>query len=623
MIEFDSATSQIEGMTREPGTIGLEISEENYRSNDSNDNKTSVSSLVSSIIITKTFTNHATDQYKTNIKINSDHAKHNTTKMGWSCEACTYRNLSDSAKSCITCGTVRNKRKQPIVELMATEDENAASSRLVPSERNAAFEKRPASSTQRTLFGGVVDETNKGKPAKKAKPSSKKTSMQSSIEENNDTAYASTEQKQQAPIPATVSHQSTLTQNRSLASYRPMSQDSFQTLKQRARQLLTEVFGIEDLRNQQPKAIKCALKGQSCIVVMATGGGKSLCYQLPALTRGGTTIVISPLIALMKDQVNALVQKGVAAAAICSANTQKENTNVMERMLGRSMSTTTNKKKADEQVFLPLTLVYCTPELLQTQRFQNVMEELHKKNRLSFIAIDEAHCMSSWGHDFRPAYRKLDYVRRAFPQVPCMALTATATANVIADIRQNLLMPESVPCHVGSFDRPNIFYKVRYKDYLDATMDGGSLADMVKFITKHHERAKEKGSPIAGIIYCHKRDDTQFLAKEIEKCTKIPSAGYHGGMKDADRTKIQEEWTSGKVKIVCATISFGMGIDLDCVRYVIHWSIPKSMSGFYQESGRGKDNDICSLFSTYTLLSLLFSLSSLFHFVFPQLVVME
>lgn len=510
--------------------------------------------------------------------------------MVWNCQACTFRNINDGSKSCITCGTTRSKEKEATIDLTAGKD-NADDV-----AKNTSGKKRPASTGgQRTLFGGMVADSKSekhpgttSKAAKKIRPSYNTT--EAVFEQRN---------KKSGPTPqppgcsAPTARQSTMVEN-SMAGYRPISKDSYPALKKRSADVLKEVFGIEKLRNQQPKAVQCFLQGKSSIVVMATGGGKSLCYQLPAVAKGGTTIVISPLIALMRDQVEALKKKGVAAECINSSNKEKENVKVMERMLGRSMDTS-KKSTKEENILLPITLVYCTPELLHTQRFHNILKELYDTNRLSGVAIDEAHCMSSWGHDFRPAYRRLDVIPKMFPQIPCMALTATATPAVIDDLKKTLRL-ENAPCHVGSFDRPNIFYKVHYKDYLDEVERQGSLNDLANFITKQHKRAQKNLEPIAGIVYCHKRADTELLAKEIAKRTGIAVAAYNAGLKDAERTKVQMDWMTGKLSVICATVSFGMGIDLDCVRYVIHWTIPKNMAGFYQESGRAGKRTISCYF---------------------------
>lgn len=349
---------------------------------------------------------------------------------------------------------------------------------------------------------------------------------------------------------------------------------------------MREIFKIDGLRHLQPAAVECALKRQSQLIIMATGGGKSLCFQLPAVVLGGTTIVVSPLIALMADQSQALLDKGIAAAVISSSNGEGKNLDVMERLLGRSLRA---KQKLDPSTLRPVTLLYCTPEQIQTNRFQNILMELHQKNRLALFAIDEAHCLSSWGHDFRPAYRKLGWLRQSFPDVPCMACTATATPKVIQDIRETLRL-QDCPCHMGSFDRVNIRYRVRYKDALDQSSERGAKGDLLDFIQREHDRAQRKKTVYSGIVYVHKRSDTTDLAKEITKATGIIAAAYHGGLKVAERERVQQSWTSGETNIAIATVAFGMGIDLAHVRYVVHWSMAKSIEAFYQESGRaGRD----------------------------------
>jgi RecQ family ATP-dependent DNA helicase len=309
---------------------------------------------------------------------------------------------------------------------------------------------------------------------------------------------------------------------------------------------LKKVFRIQKLRSLQPTAIKSVLKGQSQIVVLATGSGKSLCYQLPAVVLGGTTIVISPLIALMQDQVKALVDKGIEAAVISSGNGQSHNTDVMERLLGRPL----RKTKKPAAPLKHLTLVYVTPEQVQTNRFREILSELKQKNRLALFAVDEAHCASQWGYDFRKAYLRLDYLRETFPDVPCIACTATATSKVIKDV-QKILKLQNCPCHIGSFDRPNIFYKVRYKDLLDTTTPGGALGDLVKFIKKEHQRSRERGVPCSGIVYVHTRAETSEIASRIHEETSISTVVYHGGMKAEERNRVQRSWSSGEADSKC------------------------------------------------------------------------
>ena len=211
----------------------------------------------------------------------------------------------------------------------------------------------------------------------------------------------------------------------------------YHAMKARQDEVMKTTFKIESLRNLQPKAIDCALKQKNQIIIMATGGGKSLCYQLPAALMSGITIVISPLIALMIDQVQSLLEKGIEAASICSSNGQRVNMAVMQRLVGKNDKQDANKDNQNQTSInqKPLKLLYCTPELLKTNKFRAILSNLYQRDQLSLVAIDEAHCLSTWGHDFRPAYRELHWIRTAFPDVPCMACTATATPKVVADIR--------------------------------------------------------------------------------------------------------------------------------------------------------------------------------------------
>lgn len=244
------------------------------------------------------------------------------------------------------------------------------------------------------------------------------------------------------------------------------------------------------------------------------------------------------------------------------------------------------KKSQQANTKTPIQLLYVTPELIETERFRTILTNLYRSNRLHMFAIDEAHCLSSWGHDFRPAYRKLTWIRTAFPNVPIMALTGTATSKVVLDIREILQLDKSVPCVMGSFNRSNISYEVRFKDSLNATNGGeGAISDLISVVKDQHQR--HQNQPCSGIVYVHKRDDCHSLAKQISKATGLNCLPYHAGLKDAERDSTQRKWTSGECKIAVATVAFGMGIDLPHVRYVIHWTMAKSLDGFYQESGRG------------------------------------
>mmetsp|Transcript_8599 Transcript_8599/g.18554 ORF Transcript_8599/g.18554 Transcript_8599/m.18554 type:complete len:885 (+) Transcript_8599:133-2787(+) len=385
--------------------------------------------------------------------------------------------------------------------------------------------------------------------------------------------------------------------------------------------VLEKVFGLEGLRpNLQPDAIQCAMQRTSQMVVMATGGGKSLCYQLPACLLGGVTIVISPLLALMKDQTEALQQKGIPAAGINSSQTEKENKAILERLvpalypksLGSSSSNSkkntvenNNNNNAVVASTQPAVLLYVTPESIQTERMRAVLKTLHKENRLGLFAVDEAHCLSTWGHDFRSSYRKLNYLRTTYPETPCIALTATATPKVIHDITNELRL-HKCPLHIGSFDRPNIFYKVKYKDALE-----NPLEELVKSIKSRHKESNTGGktgdenhkndaakSDCSGIVYVHKRDDTFMIARAISKAG-ITASAYHAGLKKADRIAVQDGWSSGKIQVAVATVAFGMGIDRHCVRYVYHWNLPKTIEGFYQEAGRAGRDGLPSLSTVF------------------------
>jgi RecQ family ATP-dependent DNA helicase len=436
---------------------------------------------------------------------------------------------------------------------------------------------------QSSLFGNVVH---------KNKENGSKNETQKKKRKHPSSNATNTAFKVPLPVPSitTTSYSNSSSIHYSLPQ-NPV--ERYQHLYQKAMQTLATTFRIKSLRNLQPQAIQSALQNKSQIIIMATGGGKSLCYQLPASVLPGVTIVVSPLIALMVDQVRSLTEKGIEAACICSANTQKENKMIMERLKGGPQGSSgkansrpnNNNKNGGGGIITtkPIKLLYCTPELIQTPRFRTVLTELHSQNLLSLIAIDEAHCLSTWGHDFRPSYRKLSWIRQSFPTIPCMACTATATAKVISDMRHVLGFGPDVECHISTFNRPNIHYEVRYKDTMG---DDAAMKDLIHVIKKEHELCRKDNRPCSGIIYVHKRNDTELLTLKIKEAG-VTAAPYHGGLKDGERKEIQDKWTSGEVQVAVATVAFGMGIDLAHVRYVLHWSLPKSVEGFYQESGRG------------------------------------
>jgi ATP-dependent DNA helicase RecQ len=315
--------------------------------------------------------------------------------------------------------------------------------------------------------------------------------------------------------------------------------------------LLKEVFGFESFRPCQEAIIADALAGRDVFALLPTGGGKSLCYQLPALMRPGLAVVVSPLIALMKDQVDALQAAGVAATFLNSALAPGES---RPRLRGLHNG--------------EFRLLYVAPERLLLDGF---LEDLKRWN-VSLFAIDEAHCISEWGHDFRPEYRQMASLRGHFPDVPVMALTATATERVREDILTQLHLKDPA-CYTASFNRPNLTYRVSAKT--------GAYSQVLGFI---REKAKD-----SGIIYCQARKTAETLAARLS-ADGIAAAAYHAGLGAGERSRNQELFLRDEVRVVCATIAFGMGINKPNVRYVIHYDLPKNVEGYYQETGRaGRD----------------------------------
>ncbi|MEG4396982.1 DNA helicase RecQ [Microcoleus sp. BROC3] len=332
-------------------------------------------------------------------------------------------------------------------------------------------------------------------------------------------------------------------------------------------QALKHFFGYGSFRPGQQEIVEAALQKRDMMIVMPTGGGKSLCFQLPALLKPGLTVVVSPLIALMQDQVEALQDNGIGATFLNSTLSSQET---------RSRETAILEGK--------IKLLYVAPERLLGERFLPFLDIVANKLGISAFAIDEAHCVSEWGHDFRPEYRQMQRVRDRYPDIPIMALTATATERVRQDIIQQLTLRNPY-IHVASFNRPNLYYEVRPKTK-------HSFAEVLQIIQK-------KGG--SGIIYCLSRKKVDEVAYKLQQ-SGIQALPYHAGMNDVDRATNQTRFIRDDVQVMVATIAFGMGINKPDVRFVIHYDLPKNLEGYYQESGRaGRDNEPahCSLFFGY------------------------
>jgi ATP-dependent DNA helicase RecQ len=322
---------------------------------------------------------------------------------------------------------------------------------------------------------------------------------------------------------------------------------------EKAREILKHRFGYDAFRLDQEAAIEAVLDGRDCVVLMPTGGGKSLCYQIPALLMDGLTVVISPLIALMKDQVDALRANGVEAAFLNSTQTASEQVQVFQKVRSGELK-----------------LLYVAPERL-LQSGDQFIDFLRGIN-ISLFAVDEAHCISSWGHDFRPEYLKLSALKREFPSIPLIALTATADKLVRKDIVDRLAI-DNAEVFISSFNRPNIYYGVEPKR--------NSYGQLLQFLDERKDQS--------GIIYCLSRNSVDSLAADLRD-EGFSALAYHAGLDKHTRDRHQNAFLNDETKIIAATIAFGMGIDKSNVRFVVHMDLPKNIESYYQETGRaGRD----------------------------------
>lgn len=335
-----------------------------------------------------------------------------------------------------------------------------------------------------------------------------------------------------------------------------------------ALEILQNTFGYKSFRDQQATIVSHVSKGGDALVLMPTGGGKSLCYQIPSLLREGLAIIVSPLIALMQNQVEALQQLGVNAAFL-NSSLSIEDTQAITRQSLRG----------------ELKILYVAPERLMAGSFLQLLEQVNNHVGLALFAIDEAHCVSQWGHDFRPEYRQLTILHERFPDVPRIALTATADAATRAEIITQFKL-ENAAQFVSSFDRPNIRYQVTQKN--------NARQQLLHFIEKQHPND-------AGIVYCLSRKKVEGTAEWLQS-KGWPALPYHAGLDAKIREKNQRQFLREEAVIMVATIAFGMGIDKPNVRFVAHLDLPKSMESYYQETGRaGRDGFAANAWMTYGL----------------------
>ena len=334
-----------------------------------------------------------------------------------------------------------------------------------------------------------------------------------------------------------------------------------------------QVFGFNKLRDFQEEVMNKVMSNKDLLVIAMTGGGKSLCYQLPAIMQDGITLVISPLRSLIEDQQNSLSEKNIPSAIMYGDISEKQKTEIYKGLEKNPPS---------------YSIILTTPETIEcNEGFKIALHDIYRRNQLNRIVIDEVHCLSLWGHDFRPNYLKLSKLKKYFPKVPYMALTASATNKVQEDIKY-ILKTDDIDTVFQSFYRPNLKIKV-----MDKSQHSDIVGDINNFIHMYHPSD-------TGIIYCLSRNKCEELSRKLNN-GGLHTNYYHAGLGNAERQRIQDEWKKGKVKIIIATIAFGMGIDKSDVRFVIHSDLPKSIESYYQEIGRGgRDGKPCDCLIYYS-----------------------